>query len=166
MMLSCSLIVCLNMSRQGGDLKPTRRYGRPPAPTLPHSAVPHSRQICLGPLPDHSGRTDVRADDRLGVPATGLLAQIAVAKIDDHLPLHRQSEIYTSSWSCRLPRPRGSTLLEAQGVLTTPCAHTQFTIPRSSMAQWLGICGVRLEPLAAALKEFILGHAVFHADLI
>ena len=32
------------------------------------------------------------------------------------------------------------------------------------MAQWLGICGVRLEPLAAALKEFILGHDVLHAD--
>jgi hypothetical protein len=32
------------------------------------------------------------------------------------------------------------------------------------MAQWLGICGVRLEPLAVALKEFILGHDVLHAD--
>ena len=32
------------------------------------------------------------------------------------------------------------------------------------MAQWLGICGVRLEPLAAALKDFILGHDVLHAD--
>ncbi len=72
-----------------------------------------------------------------GIPAAGLLAQIAIAKVDDHLPLYRQSEIYTRS-----------------GV------H----IPRSSMAQWLGICGVRLEPLAAALKEFILGHAVIHVD--
>ena len=32
------------------------------------------------------------------------------------------------------------------------------------MAQWLGICGVRLEPLAAALKDFILSHDVLHAD--
>ena len=32
------------------------------------------------------------------------------------------------------------------------------------MAQWLGICRVRLAPLAAALKDFILGHAVLHAD--
>ncbi|WP_277592558.1 IS66 family transposase zinc-finger binding domain-containing protein, partial [Roseateles saccharophilus] len=55
-----------------------------------------------------------------GIPAPGLMAQVAVAKHDDHLPLYRQSEIYTRS-----------------GV------H----IPRSSMAQWLGICGVRLIPL-------------------
>ena len=36
--------------------------------------------------------------------------------------------------------------------------------PRSSMAQWIGICGVRLAPLAAALREFVLGHRVVHAD--
>ena len=59
-----------------------------------------------------------------GIPAPGLLAQVAVAKHDDHLPLYRQTEIYTRS-----------------GV------H----IARSSMAQWLGICGVRLMPLVALL---------------
>lgn len=32
------------------------------------------------------------------------------------------------------------------------------------MAQWIGICGVRLTPLANALKDFILGHDVVHAD--
>lgn len=32
------------------------------------------------------------------------------------------------------------------------------------MAQWIGICGVRLSPLAEALKEFVLGHDVIHAD--
>jgi transposase len=32
------------------------------------------------------------------------------------------------------------------------------------MAQWIGICGVRLTPLADALKSFILGHGVIHAD--
>ena len=72
-----------------------------------------------------------------GIPAAGLLAQVAIAKIDDHLPLYRQTEIY---------------------------ARSGVHIPRSSMAQWLGICGVRLEPLAAALKDFILGHDVLHAD--
>jgi len=72
-----------------------------------------------------------------GIPAPGLLAQVAVAKHDDHLPLYRQTEIYTRS-----------------GV------H----IARSSMAQWLGICGVRLEPLVALLKEFVLGHGVIHVD--
>ena len=72
-----------------------------------------------------------------GIPAPGLLAQVVVAKHDDHLPLYRQTEIY---------------------------ARSGVHIPRSSMAQWSGICGVRLTPLAEALKDFILGHGVVHAD--
>ena len=72
-----------------------------------------------------------------GIPAPGLLAQVVVAKHDDHLPLYRQTEIY---------------------------ARSGVHIARSSMAQWIGICGVRLSPLAAALKDFILSHGVIHAD--
>lgn len=72
-----------------------------------------------------------------GIPAPGLLAQVAVAKHDDHLPLYRQTEIY---------------------------ARSGVHIPRSSMAQWIGVCGVRLAPLVEALKEFILSHGVVHAD--
>ena len=73
-----------------------------------------------------------------GIPAAGLLAQVAIAKVDDHLPLYRQTEIY---------------------------ARCGVHIPRSSVAQCLGICGARREPLAEALKEFILGHDVLHADV-
>ena len=62
---------------------------------------------------------------------------MVVAKHDDHLPLYRQSEIY---------------------------ARSGVHIARSSMAQWVGICGVRLQPLAEALKTFILGQRVVHAD--
>jgi transposase len=72
-----------------------------------------------------------------GIPAAGLLAQVAVAKVDDHLPLYRQTEIY---------------------------ARSGVHIARSSMAQWLGTCGVRLAPLGAALKDFVLGHDVIHVD--
>jgi len=72
-----------------------------------------------------------------GIPAPGLLAQVAVAKHDDHLPLYRQTEIY---------------------------ARCGVHIARSSMAQWIGICGVRLAPLVEALKEYILGHGVIHVD--
>jgi len=72
-----------------------------------------------------------------GIPAPGLLAQVVVAKHDDHLPLYRQTEIY---------------------------ARSGVHIARSSMAQWVGICGVRLAPLVDALKEFILSHSVIHAD--
>ena len=50
-----------------------------------------------------------------GIPAPGLLAQVAVAKHDDHLPLYRQEETY---------------------------ARSGVHIARSSMAQWIGICGV------------------------
>lgn len=72
-----------------------------------------------------------------GIPAPGLLAQVVVAKHDDHLPLYRQTEIY---------------------------ARSGVHIPRSSMAQWVGACGLRLAPLAEALKTFILSHSVIHAD--
>ena len=72
-----------------------------------------------------------------GIPAPGLLAQVVIAKHDDHLPLYRQEEIY---------------------------ARSGVHIARSSMAQWIGICGVRLAPLADALKDFILSHSVVHAD--
>ncbi len=72
-----------------------------------------------------------------GIPAPGLLAQVVVAKHDDHLPLYRQTEIY---------------------------ARSGVHIARSSMAQWIGICGVRLTPLADALRDFIVGQAVVHAD--
>ena len=72
-----------------------------------------------------------------GIPAPGLLAQVVVAKHDDHLPLYRQTEIY---------------------------ARSGVHIARSSMAQWVGICGVRLAPLVDALKDFILSDCVIHAD--
>ena len=72
-----------------------------------------------------------------GIPAPGLLAQVVIAKHDDHLPLYRQEEIY---------------------------ARSGVHIPRSSMAQWVGTCGLRLAPLAAALREYILTHSVIHAD--
>ena len=72
-----------------------------------------------------------------GIPAPGLLAQVIVAKIDDHLPLYRQTEIY---------------------------ARSGVHIPRSSMAQWVGSCGVRLAPLADALRDHVLSHSVIHVD--
>jgi transposase len=72
-----------------------------------------------------------------GIPAPGLLAQVVIAKHDDHLPLYRQEEIY---------------------------ARSGVHIPRSSMAQWVGICGVRLAPLAQALQQYVLTHRVIHAD--
>ena len=60
-----------------------------------------------------------------GIPTTGLLAQVLVAKYIDHLPLYRQEGIF-----------------ERAGL----------AIPRSTLAQWVGACGVQLQPLVEALK--------------
>jgi len=72
-----------------------------------------------------------------GIPTAGLLAQVLVAKYADHLPLYRQEGIF---------------------------ARAGMALPRSTLAQWVGVCGVQLQPLVDALKEEILSHAVLHAD--
>ncbi len=72
-----------------------------------------------------------------GIPTTGLLAQVLVAKYADHLPLHRQEGIY---------------------------ARAGLAIPRSTLAQWVGACGVQLQPLVDALKREMLAQRVLHAD--
>ena len=72
-----------------------------------------------------------------GVPTAGLLAQVLVAKYADHQPLYRQEGIF-----------------ERAGL----------ALPRSTLAQWVGACGVRLQPLVDALKATLLTRAVLHAD--
>ena len=72
-----------------------------------------------------------------GIPTAGLLAQVLVAKYADHQPLYRQEGIF-----------------ERAGV----------AIPRSTLAQWVGVCGVRLQPLVDALKACLLECSVLHAD--
>ena len=72
-----------------------------------------------------------------GIPTAGLLAQVLVAKYADHLPLYRQEGIF---------------------------ARAGLGVPRSTLAQWVGVCGVQLQPLVDALKDDILSHAVLHAD--
>ena len=72
-----------------------------------------------------------------GIPTAGLLAQVLVAKYADHLPLYRQEGIF---------------------------ARAGMALPRSTLAQWVGVCGVQLQPLVDALKTEILSHAVLHAD--
>jgi transposase len=72
-----------------------------------------------------------------GVPTAGLLAQVLIAKYADHQPLYRQEGIF-----------------ERAG----------FAIPRSTLAQWVGACGVRLQPLVDALRTVLLGRPVLHAD--
>ena len=79
---------------------------------------------------------DVHIIDK-GIPTTGLLAQVLVAKYADHLPLYRQEGIF---------------------------ARAGVAIPRSTLAQWVGSCGVQLQALVDAMKAQILKHRVLHAD--
>jgi transposase len=72
-----------------------------------------------------------------GIPTSGLLAQVLIAKYADHLPLYRQEQIFTRA-----------------GV----------ALPRSTLAEWIGVCGVQLQPLVDALRDTLLKEAVLHAD--
>jgi len=72
-----------------------------------------------------------------GLPTTGLLAQVLVAKYLDHLPLYRQEAIF-----------------ERAGYL----------IARSTLAAWVGECGVQLQPLVDAVAAELLRQPVLHAD--
>jgi transposase len=72
-----------------------------------------------------------------GIPTAGLLSHVLIAKYLDHLPLYRQESIF-----------------ERAGL----------ALPRSTLAQWVGACGVKLQPLVEALKTLLLARAVLHAD--
>lgn len=72
-----------------------------------------------------------------GIPTTGLLAQVLVSKYGDHLPLYRQERIF---------------------------GRAGLAIPQSTLGAWVGVCGVRLQPLVDALHQELLRHEVLHAD--
>ena len=72
-----------------------------------------------------------------GIPTAGLLAQVLIAKYLDHAPLYRQEAIF---------------------------GRAGLALPRSTLAQWVGACGVRLQPLVDAMKALLLARAVLHAD--
>lgn len=72
-----------------------------------------------------------------GIPTTGLLAHVMVAKYADHLPLYRQEQIF---------------------------ARAGVQIARSTLAEWIGACGVQLQPLTDALRQTVLQAPVLHAD--
>ena len=72
-----------------------------------------------------------------GIPTSGLLAQVLIAKYADHLPLYRQEAIF---------------------------GRAGVALPRSTMGAWLGICGRRLQLLVDALRVHILACKVVHAD--
>jgi len=72
-----------------------------------------------------------------GLATSGLLAQVLVAKYADHLPLYRQEQIF---------------------------ARAGVKLARSTLSEWVGVCGVRLQPLVDALREAVLAQPIIHAD--
>lgn len=72
-----------------------------------------------------------------GIPTAGLLAHVLVAKYADHVPLYRQQGIF---------------------------ARAGMAIADSTLAQWVGACGVQLQPLVDALRDELLARPVLHAD--
>ena len=72
-----------------------------------------------------------------GSPTSGLLAHVLVAKFADHLPLYRQESIF---------------------------ARAGHAIPRSTLAEWVGRCGVALQPLVDALRTELIKQSILHAD--
>ena len=72
-----------------------------------------------------------------GMAATGLLSWVAISKFLDHLPLYRLEQI---------------------------AARDGVTLPRTTMAEWVGRIGVALQPLVDRLAVMLLERRVLHAD--
>jgi transposase len=87
------------------------------------------QQIVQAPAP---GRPIAR-----GLAGPGLLAHVLVSKYCDHLPLHRQAQIY---------------------------AREGVELDRSTLADWVGQSSALLRPLVDALRVHVLGGNKLHAD--
>jgi transposase len=87
------------------------------------------QQIVQAPAPD---RPIAR-----GLAGPGLLAHVLVSKYCDHLPLHRQTQIY---------------------------AREGVELDRSTLADWVGQSSALLRPLVNALRVHVLGGSKLHAD--
>ncbi len=72
-----------------------------------------------------------------GLPGPGLLAQVAVSKFGDHLPLHRQEEIF-----------------RRQGV----------ELPRQTMADWMRAGADLVSPLYELMKQRVLASKAIQTD--
>jgi transposase len=72
-----------------------------------------------------------------GLPGPGLLAQVAVSKYGDHLPLHRQEEIY-----------------QRQGV----------DLSRQTMCGWMGQSAELVSPLFDLMKQRVLSSKAVQTD--
>jgi transposase len=72
-----------------------------------------------------------------GLPGPGLLAHVLVSKFADHLPLYRQSEIYSR-----------------EGI----------ELSRSTLAGWVGAATELLSPLVEQIRRYVMAGSKIHAD--
>lgn len=72
-----------------------------------------------------------------GLAGVGLLAHVLVGKYCDHLPLYRQSQIY---------------------------AREGVEIDRSTMVDWVAGCAALLQPLADAVRKYVMSANKIHTD--
>jgi transposase len=72
-----------------------------------------------------------------GMAAPGLLSWVLISKYVDHAPLYRLERI---------------------------AARAQVSLARSTLAEWVGRCGVALQPLADRLAELLRERTILHAD--
>lgn len=72
-----------------------------------------------------------------GIATSGLLAHTLIAKYCDHLPLYRQEKIF---------------------------GRAGVEIPRSTLAEWVGRCGIQLQPLVDRLQALLLEQPILHGD--
>jgi transposase len=112
-----------------------RRLALPAA--FPRRDIPHEPERTQCSCGCSLERIGEDVSEKLDIPTVALLVHVLIAKYLDHCPLYRQEGIF-----------------ERAGL----------AIPRSTLAQWVGACGMKLQPLVDALKEWLLTQTVLHAD--
>jgi len=130
----CACRACGGMLRKvGEDVTEVLEYRPGRFEVVRHVRPAFSCRACeamaqapMPPMPIERGR-----------PGPGLLAHVLVGKFCDHLPLHRQAEIY---------------------------ARDGLDLPRGLLAGWVGRAAALLEPMAELVGRHALAGARVHAD--
>jgi transposase len=131
---ACSCPSCGgSLRRIGADVTETLDYVPGRFKVVRHVREAFSCRVCESvvqtPAPHHA-----IARGRAGA---GLLAHIMVSKFDDHLPLHRQAEIY---------------------------ARSGVELNTSTLSGWVGATAAALAPLVDTLKRDVMASAALHGD--
>jgi len=122
--------------RQEIGVETTHQYDYKPAEVfvIDHQRVKYACKCCQGQVT--IAAKPPQPIER-GLPGPGLGAQIVVDKYQDHVPLYRSEGRF---------------------------ARLGFTLPRSTMSDWMAAFAELLRPLYLSLKEHVLASKVLHTD--